>query len=47
MDAIWTPRAFSGRISTRRSYEMISSGGHVEAKSQREYLPGYSYPDER
>ena len=41
------PRALSGRISTRRSYEMISSGGHVDAMSQREYLPGYSYPDDR
>src|SRR4029077_16111949 len=26
---------------------MISSGGRVEAKSQREYLPGNSYPEER
>src|ERR1700693_5451156 len=25
----------------------ISSGGRVEAKSQREYLPGNSYPEER
>src|ERR1700745_3977403 len=26
---------------------MISSGGRVDAKSQREYLPGNSYPEER
>ena len=47
MRAICTPRALSGRNSTRRSYETISSGGQVEAMSQREYRPGYSYPEER
>src|SRR5579872_6278931 len=42
-----SPRSFKGRNSTSRSTATISSGGRVEAKSQREYLPGNSYPEER
>src|SRR5207302_5166614 len=42
-----SPRRLRGRNSTSRSTATISSGGRVEAKSQREYLPGNSYPEER
>ena len=42
-----SPRSFSGRNSTLRAVEISSSGGQVEAMSQREYRPGNSYPEER
>src|ERR1700733_8663381 len=42
-----SPRWLSGRNSTLRAVEISSRGGQVEAKSQREYRPGKSYPEDR